>query len=224
MRELRPVGTQLSNLLVNAGQARRPTSTSSSSGSTALIPASVKGLPAQSRFLDQTRNVLGAAGPVPAQLQPVLRASSASTSARSRRCSRPTPRPPRRPTRSAQDRVHYLRLTEPGEPGGARHLSAAARTGAAATRTTSRATTTSCAGGLPVFNGSNCGPDGFPTRPAQPEPGGGVPQPDRPVRAERREHRRAAVPRAGAVHGRRTASTRLPARATRPEAEPVAAA
>ena len=34
MRQLRPVGTQLSNLLVNAGQARRPTSTSSSSGST----------------------------------------------------------------------------------------------------------------------------------------------------------------------------------------------
>ena len=32
MRELRPVGTQLSNLLVNAGQDLRPTSTSSSSG------------------------------------------------------------------------------------------------------------------------------------------------------------------------------------------------
>ena len=114
---------------------------------------------------------------------------------------------------AGQDRVHYLRLQSPvnaeslatypsrqdwfrGQPVlQARHLRPAQKRPAGVRQQQLRA------GRLP-------------DDPAEPASGRGVPQQDRPVRAERREHGRAAVPRAGTVHGRRR--SRAPTRTCGP--------
>ena len=56
-----------------------------------------------------------------------------------------------------QDRVHYLRLTEPGEPRGARDLPGSRRAGGAAIPYYKPGTYDQLRSGLPVFNGDHCG-------------------------------------------------------------------
>ena len=185
-----------------------------------LIPASVKGLPAQSRFLDQTRNLLAQLDPFLRNFNPFLRflglykREIAAMLANDTATTQAT-------DQIGEDRVHYLRLTSPVnpeslatypsrqdwfrgnpyyKPGNYDQLEAACRCSTAAT----------------------AGTTGVPHDPGEPEPGGGVPQPDPPVRPERREHRRAAVPRAGPVHGRR-GDEHYPHVRTDPQAEPVGA-
>jgi ABC-type transporter Mla subunit MlaD len=165
MRQLRPVGTQLSSLLVNADKL----STDFNEffiGLNRLIPASVKGLPAQSRFLDQTRNVLAQLDPFLRNLNPFLRflgqyrREIAAMLATDTAVTQAT-------DQIGQDRYHYLRLTSPVNPE------------ALATYPRPQnwwrgnpyykpGTYGQLRQGLPVFDGTKCGPTGFPSIPPSP--------------------------------------------------------
>jgi phospholipid/cholesterol/gamma-HCH transport system substrate-binding protein len=165
MRDLRPVGTQLSSLLVNLDKIS-PDFNEFFIGLNRLIPASVKGLPAQSRFLDQTRNVLAQLDPFLRNFNPFLRFLAqykreiAGMLATDTAVTQAT-------DQIGEDRFHYLRLTSPvnGEslatypsrqdwfrgnpyykPGNYDQLRA----------------------GLPVFDSRNCGPTPFPSIPSSP--------------------------------------------------------
>jgi virulence factor Mce-like protein len=165
MRELRPVGTQLSNLFVNADKL----STDFNEffiGLNRLIPASVKGLPAQSKFLDQTRDVLAQLDPFLRNLNPFFRylggyrREIAAMLANDTAVTQATEQVGGR-------RFHYLRLTSPVNPA------------ALATYPSPQewwrgnpyykpGTYDQLRSGLPVFNGARCGSTPFPTIPASP--------------------------------------------------------
>ena len=165
MRQLRPSGTQLSSLLVNLEKIA-PDFNEFFIGLNRLIPASRKGLPAQSRFLDQTRDVLGQLDPFLRNFNPFLRflgqyrREIAAMLANDTAVTQAT-------DQIGQDRYHYLRLTSPVnaeslatypnrqpwfrgnpyyKPGNYDQLRS----------------------GLPVFDGRNCGPGSFPSVPPSP--------------------------------------------------------
>ena len=130
--QLHPAGTQLSNVLVQRS-AIAPDFNEFFIGLNRVIPASVKGLPASSRFLDDT-----------AQRCSGSSIRSCATSTRSSSTSAMFKREiaamfandtavTQATDQIGQDRVHYLRLTEPGEPGGAVRTTRNARAGTAAT-------------------------------------------------------------------------------------------
>jgi phospholipid/cholesterol/gamma-HCH transport system substrate-binding protein len=114
MHELRPVGTQLSNLLVNAGRLA-PDFKGFFVGLNRLIPASRRGLPAQSRFLDQTRDTLAQLDPFLRNINPFLRflgqykREIAAMLANDTATTQAT-------DQIGQKRVHYLRLQSPVSP------------------------------------------------------------------------------------------------------------
>jgi phospholipid/cholesterol/gamma-HCH transport system substrate-binding protein len=114
MRDLRPVGTQLSNLFINAGKLA-PDFKGFFVGLNRLIPASRRGLPAQSRFLDQTRDTLAQLDPFLRNFNPFLRflgqyrRELAAMLANDTAVTQAT-------DQIGQDRVHYLRLTSPVNP------------------------------------------------------------------------------------------------------------
>jgi virulence factor Mce-like protein len=160
MRDLRPVGTQLSNLFVEAGRLA-PDFKGFFVGLNRLIPASRRGLPAQSRFLDQTRDTLAQLDPFLRNLNPFLRflgqyeREIAAMLANDTAVTQAT-------DQIGEDRYHYLRLTSPVNPQ------------ALATYPRRQpwfrgnpyykpGTYDQLRGGLPVFDSSNCGPGEFPT-------------------------------------------------------------
>ena len=166
MRDLRPVGTQLSNLLVNLDKLA-PDFNQFFIGLNRLIPASVKGLPAQSKFLDQTARRARAARPLPAQHQPVLPLPGPVPArdrgdARDRHRHHPGDRP---------DRAGPLPLPaahQPGQPGGARDVPAAAGVVARQSVLQARAPTTSCAAACRCSTAAPAVRRGFPTIPPSP--------------------------------------------------------
>jgi phospholipid/cholesterol/gamma-HCH transport system substrate-binding protein len=126
-----------------------------------LIPASRKGLPAQSRFLDQTRDVLAQLDPFLRNLNPFLRFLAqyereiAAMLANDTAVTQAT-------DQIGQDRYHYLRLTSPVNPQ------------ALATYPRQQGwfrgnpyykpgTYDQLRQGLPVFNGETCSTQPFPT-------------------------------------------------------------
>jgi phospholipid/cholesterol/gamma-HCH transport system substrate-binding protein len=165
MRQLRPVGTQLSNLLVNLDRIS-PDFNRFFIGLNRLIPASRKGLPAQSRFLDQTRNVLAQLDPFLRNFNPFLsflgqyKREIAAMLATDTATTQAT-------DQIGQDRVHYLRLTSP--------VNAESLATYPSRQDWFRGnpyykpgTYDQLRGGLPVFDSSNCGPTPFPTIPSSP--------------------------------------------------------
>jgi phospholipid/cholesterol/gamma-HCH transport system substrate-binding protein len=114
MHQLRPVGTQLSNLAVNLGRLA-PDFKGFFVGLNRLIPASRRGLPAQSRFLDQTRDVLAQLDPFLRNFNPFLRflgqyrREIAAMLANDTATTQAT-------DQIGQERVHYLRLQSPVSP------------------------------------------------------------------------------------------------------------
>jgi phospholipid/cholesterol/gamma-HCH transport system substrate-binding protein len=160
MHQLRPVGTQLSNLFVNAGKLA-PDFKGFFVGLNRLIPASRLGLPAQSRFLDQTRDVLAQLDPFLRNLNPFLRflgqyrRELAAMLATDTAVTQAT-------DQIGQDRFHYLRLQSPVNPQ------------ALATYPTPQGwfrgnpyykpgTYGQLRQGLPAFNGQFCSTRGFPS-------------------------------------------------------------
>jgi virulence factor Mce-like protein len=114
MKRLQPVGTQLSRLLVNA----KGLSTNFDQffiGQGQLQKASVKGLPASGRFLDDTRNLLAQLDPFLRNFNPFLRylglykREIAALFANDTATTQAT-------DQIGEDRVHYLRLTSPVNP------------------------------------------------------------------------------------------------------------
>jgi phospholipid/cholesterol/gamma-HCH transport system substrate-binding protein len=112
--DLQPVATQLSRLLVNM----KGVSTNFDQffiGQGQLQKAAVKGLPASSRFLDDTRNLLAQLDPFLRNFNPFLRylglykREIASLFANDTATLQAT-------DQIGQDRVHYLRLTSPVNP------------------------------------------------------------------------------------------------------------
>jgi virulence factor Mce-like protein len=160
MRDLRPVGTQLSNLFVNAGRLA-PDFKGFFVGLNRLIPASVKGLPAQSRFLDQTRDVLAQLDPFLRNLNPFLRflgqyrreitAMLANDTAVTQATDQ-----------IGEDRYHYLRLTSPVNP---QALATYPRPQGwfRGNPYYKPGTYNQLRQGLPVFNGDRCGANPFPS-------------------------------------------------------------
>jgi virulence factor Mce-like protein len=165
LRDLKPVGTQLSSLLVNLDKLA-PDFNRFFIGLNRLIPASVKGLPAQSKFLDQTRDVLAQLDPFLRNFNPFFRflgqyrREIAAMLATDTAVTQAT-------DQIGQDRFHYLRLTSPVNPE------------ALATYPRPQdwwrgnpyykpGTYDQLRGGLPVFDGTKCGPTGFPTIPSSP--------------------------------------------------------
>jgi virulence factor Mce-like protein len=114
LRELKPVGTQLSNALVQAS-ALAPDFKEFFIGLNRLIPASVKGLPASSRFLDDTRNVFAQLDPFLRNINPFFRflgqfkRELAAMVANDTAVTQAT-------DQIGTRRVHYLRLTSPVNP------------------------------------------------------------------------------------------------------------
>jgi phospholipid/cholesterol/gamma-HCH transport system substrate-binding protein len=165
MRQLRPVGTQLSSLLVNLDKIS-PDFNEFFIGLNRLIPASRKGLPAQSRFLDQTRNVLAQLDPFLRNFNPFLRflgqykREIAAMLATDTAVTQAT-------DQIGEDRFHYLRLTSP--------VNAESLATYPSRQDWFRGnpyykpgTYDQLRSGLPVFDSSNCGPGAFPTVPPSP--------------------------------------------------------
>jgi hypothetical protein len=160
MRDLRPVGTQLSNLFINAGRLA-PDFKGFFVGLNRLIPASRRGLPAQSRFLDQTRDVLAQLDPFLRNLNPFLRflgqyrREIAAMLATDTAVTQAT-------DQIGQDRYHYLRLTSPVNP---QSLATYPRPQGwfRGNPYYKPGTYDQLRQGLPVFNGDRCGANGFPS-------------------------------------------------------------
>jgi phospholipid/cholesterol/gamma-HCH transport system substrate-binding protein len=165
LRDLRPVGTQLSSLFVNMGKISDDFN-EFFIGLNRLIPASVKGLPAQSRFLDQTAAVLGQLDPFLRNINPFFRflgqykREIAAMLANDTATTQAT-------DQIGQDRYHYLRLTSPVNP--------ASLATYPFPQNWWRGNPYYKPGnydqlrqGFPVFNGSHCGPTGFPSIPPSP--------------------------------------------------------
>jgi virulence factor Mce-like protein len=114
LRELKPVGTQLSNALVQA-EGLAPDFKEFFIGLNRLIPASRKGLPASSRFLDDTRNLFAQLDPFLRNINPFFRYISlyrrelAAMVANDTAVTQAT-------DQIGENRVHYLRLTSPVNP------------------------------------------------------------------------------------------------------------
>jgi virulence factor Mce-like protein len=114
LRELKPVGTQLSNALVQAS-GLAPDFKEFFIGLNRLIPASVKGLPASSRFLDDTRNLFAQLDPFLRNINPFFRflgqfkRELAAMVANDTAVTQAT-------DQIGTRRVHYLRLTSPVNP------------------------------------------------------------------------------------------------------------
>ena len=114
LKDLVPVGTQLSNVLVQASGL----STDFEQffiGLNRLIPASRKGLPASSRFLDDTRNLFAQLDPFLRNINPFFaflgqyKRELAAMVANDTAVTQAT-------DQIGEDRVHYLRLTSPVNP------------------------------------------------------------------------------------------------------------
>ena len=114
MRQLKPAGTQLSNFLIQAA-AISDNFNQFFIGLNRVIPASVEGLPASSRFLDDTANLFAQLDPVLRNFNPffeylsMFRREIASMLANDTAVTQAT-------DQIGQDRVHYLRLTSPVNP------------------------------------------------------------------------------------------------------------
>ena len=160
MVQLQPVATALSSFLVNA-EGLAPSFNQFFIGQGQLIQASKKGLPASSRFLDDTRNLLAQLDPFLRNINPLFRYLGMFKREIAALFANDTA------TLQATDqigskRVHYLRLTSPVnpealsiypqrqgwsrgnpyiQPGGYDRLK----------------------GGLDIFNPNRCGTTGFPT-------------------------------------------------------------
>ena len=162
MRELQPVATQLSRLLVNAkGVSNNFDQFFIGQGQ--LQKASVKGLPASARFLDDTRNLLAQLDPFLRSFNPFLRylglykREIAALFANDTATLQAT-------DQIGTNRVHYLRLTSPVNPEALATYSQ--RLGS------SRSNPYLLPGGydklktgtgLDVFNSNLCGSTGFPS-------------------------------------------------------------
>jgi virulence factor Mce-like protein len=160
MKELQPVATQLSRLLVNA-KGLAPNFDQFFIGQGQLQKASVKGLPASSRFLDDTTNLLAQLDPFLRNINPLFRYLSlykrelAALFATDTATTQAT-------DQIGNNRVHYLRLTSPVNPealavyprrlGSSRSNPYIAPGGYDKLR-----------GGLDVFDPNLCGQGGFPT-------------------------------------------------------------
>jgi phospholipid/cholesterol/gamma-HCH transport system substrate-binding protein len=160
LRQITPAGKQLSNFLVQA-KGLSPDFEQFFIGLNRVIPASVKGLPASSRFLDDTRNLFVQLDPFLRNLNPFLafignyKRELAAMLANDTATTQAT-------DQIGQDRVHYLRLTSPVNPEalavypqrqGWHRGNPYYREGAY----------DQIKGGLPVFNPSLCFSNGFPT-------------------------------------------------------------
>jgi phospholipid/cholesterol/gamma-HCH transport system substrate-binding protein len=160
MKQLQPVATQLSRFLVNA----KGLSTNFDQffiGQGQLQKAAISGLPASSRFLTDTRNLLAQLDPFLRNFNPFLRyiglynREIAALFANDTATLQAT-------DQIGQDRVHYLRLTSPVNPeslavypqrlGSSRHNPYFAPGGY-----------DNLATGLQDFNTNLCGAGGFPT-------------------------------------------------------------
>ena len=114
LRELVPAGRQLSNFLVQAS-AISNNFNEFFIGLNRVIPASVKGLPASSRLLDDTRNLLAQLDPVLRNFNPffeyiaLFKREIAAMLANDTAVTQAT-------DQIGQERVHYLRLTSPVNP------------------------------------------------------------------------------------------------------------
>ena len=159
-KQLQPVATQLSRLLVNM----KGVSTNFDQffiGQGQLQKASIKGLPASSRFLIDTRNLLAQLDPFLRNFNPFLKylslykAEIAALFANDTATLQAT-------DQINQDRVHYLRLTSPVNP----EALAVYPTRLGFTRNNPYFAPRSydkLKGGLDVFNSNLCGGPGFPT-------------------------------------------------------------
>jgi len=160
MHQLRPVGTQLSNLFVNAGKLA-PDFKGFFVGLNRLIPASRRGLPAQSRFLDQTRDVLAQLDPFLRNFNPFLRflgqyrRELAAMLANDTATTQPT-------DQIGQERFHYLRLQSPVNP---QSLATYPRPQGwfRGNPYYKPGNYDKLRSGFPVFNGEFCGTTGFPS-------------------------------------------------------------
>jgi phospholipid/cholesterol/gamma-HCH transport system substrate-binding protein len=114
LRDLKPVGTQLSNVLVQL-EGLSPDFKDFFIGLNRLIPASRKGLPASSRFLDDTRNLFVQLDPFLRNINPFFRflgqyrRELAAMVANDAAVTQAT-------DQIGENRVHYLRLTSPVNP------------------------------------------------------------------------------------------------------------
>ena len=114
LRELMPAANQLSNFLIQ-GSAIANNFNEFFIGLNRVIPASVKGLPASSRLLDDTRNLLAQLDPTLRNFNPffeylaLFKREIAAMLANDTATTQAT-------DQIGQDRVHYLRLTSPVNP------------------------------------------------------------------------------------------------------------
>jgi phospholipid/cholesterol/gamma-HCH transport system substrate-binding protein len=114
MRQLKPVGTQLSNVFQQASRVSDDFN-QFFVGLNRVIPASVKGLPASSRFLDDTRDLFVQLDPVLRNFNPffeylaLYKREIAAMFGNTTAVTQAT-------DQIGQDRVHYLRLTSPVNP------------------------------------------------------------------------------------------------------------
>ena len=201
LRALTPAAAQLSNVLEQLS-AIAPDFNEFFIGLNRVIPASVKGLPASSRFLDDTRDLFVQLDPVLRNFNPffeylaLFKREIAAMLANDTAVTQAT-------DQIGEDRVPLPAAHEPGEPGGGRDLPAAP----------------GLAPRQPVLQVRRLRPDQG--RPAGLRPGPvlherlpdarsrhghharGAAQPHPAVRPEQREHGRAAVPQAEPVHLRR---------------------
>jgi virulence factor Mce-like protein len=160
LRDLKPIGTQLSKVLVQAN-GLAPDFKEFFIGLNRLIPASRKGLPASSRFLDDTRNLFAQLDPFLRNINPFFRflgqykRELAAMVANDTAVTQAT-------DQIGTRRVHYLRLTSPVNPE------------ALATYPQRQGwhrgnpyykpgTYDQLRQGLPVFDPDLCGTNGFPT-------------------------------------------------------------
>jgi phospholipid/cholesterol/gamma-HCH transport system substrate-binding protein len=159
-KQLQPVATQLSRLLVNM----KGVSTNFDQffiGQGQLQKAAVKGLPASSRFLVDTRNLLAQLDPFLRNLNPFLRylglykREIAALFANDTATLQAT-------DQIGEDRVHYLRLTSPVNP----EALAVYPQRLGYTRNNpyfAPGAYDKLKGGLDIFNSNQCGAAGFPT-------------------------------------------------------------
>ena len=160
LRDLKPVGTELSNLLVQTS-ALGPDFEQFFVGLNRAIPASKRGLPASSRFLDDTRNLFAQLDPFLRNVNPFFRflgqykRELAAMVANDTAVTQAT-------DQIGERRVHYLRLQSPVNPEavstyprrqgwhrGNPYLAPGAYD--------------NLRGGLQVFDADECGRNGFPT-------------------------------------------------------------
>ena len=158
--QLQPVGTALSRFLVNA-EGLAPSFSSFFTGQGNLIQASKKGLPASSRFLDDTRNLLAQLDPFLRNINPffgylsLFRREIATLFANDTATLQAT-------DQIGSKRVHYLRLTSPVNPE-ALSIYPERQGWSRGNPYYQSGAYNKLKSGLDVFNPSRCGTTGFPT-------------------------------------------------------------